>query len=409
MIEAIMYFGIGFLCASLLGLVIIPLIHNRAVRLTHRRLEATTPLSIAELQADKDQLRAEFAMSTRRLELSVEQLKARSTGQLSEIGKKAEAIALLKSDLDEKNAAILGLEARERALREQISSTEQEHDAKASALHETELALADKVATLEKATSERDEHRLTSDAQRVEITALRTQIDALKMQLDRYEQDVRDTADRLARERSDADATGKELSHARGKAENLGNRVDQLERQVVAQATDAESLARRAQDLEARLAEREHAVDQLHAELAAARNVEAGLRAEAASTDGRHRESAETVRADNARLQVALARASDERARLEQDLSAMKRNAEAAGESDRAENALLRESINDIAAEVARITMTLEGPNSPIAAILAAETPATNGAGQGRDGQPSNLADRIRALQSKAARLQPVS
>ena len=42
----------------------------------HGRLEAATPLSMAEIQADKDQLRAEFAMSTRRLETSVEQMKS---------------------------------------------------------------------------------------------------------------------------------------------------------------------------------------------------------------------------------------------------------------------------------------------------------------------------------------------
>src|SRR5262245_19413498 len=82
MIEPIMYFGIGFLMASLLGLVLIPLVHNRAVRLTMRRLEAATPISLAEIQADKDQLRAEFAMSTRRLELSVEQMKVKTTSQL---------------------------------------------------------------------------------------------------------------------------------------------------------------------------------------------------------------------------------------------------------------------------------------------------------------------------------------
>jgi hypothetical protein len=71
MIEPIMFFAIGFLVASLFGLVLIPLVHNRAVRLTLRRLEAATPLSMAEIQADKDQLRAEFALSTGRLELSV--------------------------------------------------------------------------------------------------------------------------------------------------------------------------------------------------------------------------------------------------------------------------------------------------------------------------------------------------
>src|SRR5262252_2853124 len=106
MIESIMYFGIGFLVASLIGLVIVSLVHNRAARLTARRLEAATPLSMAEIQADKDQLRAEFAISTRRLELSIEQLKARSTNQLSEIGKQAETIAILKHDLEEKAAAI---------------------------------------------------------------------------------------------------------------------------------------------------------------------------------------------------------------------------------------------------------------------------------------------------------------
>src|SRR5215471_4252286 len=127
MIEIIMYFGIGFLCATLLGLIIIPLVHNRATRLTVRRLEAATPLSMAEIQADKDHLRAEYAISTRRLELTVEQLKARSTGQLSELGRKGEAIAVLKHELTEKTAAMAAIEEREKALQEQIRATEHEH------------------------------------------------------------------------------------------------------------------------------------------------------------------------------------------------------------------------------------------------------------------------------------------
>jgi hypothetical protein len=69
MIESSMYFGIGLLCGALIGLVLIPLVHARAVRLTRRRLEAVLPESMAEVQAEKDLLRAEFAMSTRRLEM----------------------------------------------------------------------------------------------------------------------------------------------------------------------------------------------------------------------------------------------------------------------------------------------------------------------------------------------------
>jgi hypothetical protein len=70
----------------------------------------------------------------------------------------------------------------------------------------------------------------------------------------------------------------------------------------------------------------------------------------------------------------------------------------------------LRERINDIAAEVAKLAMQLEGPNSPIEAMLASEPEApskpANGAAAAatpREGG-GTLAERIRALQSHASR-----
>ncbi len=421
MIEILMYFGIGFLCASLLGLIIIPLVHNRATRLTVRRLEAATPLSMAEIQADKDQLRAEFAMSTRRLELTVEQLKARSTGQLSELSKKSEAIAVLKHELTEKTAAMAALEERDKALREQIRETEQEHSVKTAAVHETGLALADREAALAKLTAELGARASLTDTQKVEIAALNTQVEALKAQLARYEKDVKDAEARLTRERSDADSATNELSDERSKVENLGGRVVQLERALIAQTTEAEILGRRVQDLETRLTEQgrllvehENAAFQLRAERDAARRAEAELRAELGTGGSRQRESAEAVRADHGRLQLELAKANEERTRLQQEITAMKREAEQAWTSERVENALLRERINDIAAEIARLTMALEGPGSPIAAILAS-TPAANGANGAAPGQArgaaagGNLADRIRALQSRASRVPSAS
>src|SRR6185295_16475407 len=103
-----------------------------------RRLEAATPLSMAEIQADKDQLRAEFAMSARRLEMSVDQLKAKTTTQLAELGKKSEAINRMKFELGEKNATIFQLEAREKAVKEQLRATEEEFSVKTQALREAE-------------------------------------------------------------------------------------------------------------------------------------------------------------------------------------------------------------------------------------------------------------------------------
>ena len=46
MVEQLMFFAIGFLIASLFNLIFVPLVHNRAVRLTKRRLASETPFSI---------------------------------------------------------------------------------------------------------------------------------------------------------------------------------------------------------------------------------------------------------------------------------------------------------------------------------------------------------------------------
>ena len=245
MVEPIMIFGIGFLVASLCALVLMPLVHNRAVRLTKKRLEAAAPLSMAELQADKDQLRAEFAVSTRRLELLIEQLKAESAGQLAELGKKTDAINLLKIELRDKSAQIEALLANVASLQDQLNATSGELSAKIVLLQESERLLADKEATIAKLSGDLNERALATDSQRIEIITLRTQLDAVK------------------------DQTGE-----------LRNQLD------------------------------------------AARKVEAELRA---------------------------------------DLAAAKRDIAATSAQEWAENAMLRERINEIAAEIAQLTIALEG------------------------------------------------
>ena len=122
MVETIMYVGIGFMFAALIGLAVIPLVHGRAVRLSMRRLEAAIPASMAEVQADKDLLRAEFAMSTRRLDMSVEQLKNKTTNQLSELGKKGDAINRLKIERDALNVDVIALKTEVIALKTQVDA-----------------------------------------------------------------------------------------------------------------------------------------------------------------------------------------------------------------------------------------------------------------------------------------------
>ncbi|MES1155191.1 MAG: hypothetical protein ABUL48_02060, partial [Pseudorhodoplanes sp.] len=385
-------------------------------------LDAATPLSMAEIQADKDQLRAEFAMSTRRLEISVEQMKAKTTSQLAELGKKAEAINRLKAELGEKTATIFALEAREKALKDQIRATEEEYAIKTSDLRETERALQDKEADLAKVASALDEKSVAADSQRIEIVSLRTQIEALKERISGYEQDIRITEDRLGRERNEAADATKVLSDERGRVENLGRRVGDLEQQLVMQTTEAMALGKRIQELEGvtseqgrLLVEREQECDQLRSALDAAQQTEAELRADVASAGEHHGQAAIRLASEKEQLQSELDRTKEERAQLLSELNSLKREAESAWAAERVENALLRERINDVAAEVARMTVVLEGPNSPIEAILAGDTSAVHSTVNGVNGDGArssagaeskgNLAERMRALQSRASRV----
>ncbi|HYC17602.1 MAG TPA: hypothetical protein VEC94_10365 [Pseudolabrys sp.] len=420
MIEPIMYFGIGFLFAALIGLVVVPLVHSRAVRLTMRRLEAAAPLSMAEIQADKDQLRAEFAMSTRRLEMSVEQLKTKSTSQLAELGKKGDAINRLKVELGEKTATIFAMEAREKNLRDQLRATEEEFAVKNSAMHEAQRGLSDKQAELAKLTSALDERSVVADSQKIEIIALKTQVDALKERLDGASHDLKAVEDRRDSERVELKAATQELSSERARVENLDHRIAELEQQLAAQTKEAEILGRRAQDLENRLGEQSRLLNEsefelkhLRQEMESARKVETDLRAAILEIEGRSSSATQDLKTENTQLQATITHVKDERDRFARELGAMKRETEEAWASERVENALLRERINDVAAEVARLASALEGPNSPIDTLLAAETSrelksaATTVGGDVTLDEPSNgnLADRIRALQTHASRL----
>jgi chromosome segregation ATPase len=427
MIEPIMYLAIGFLVSMLFGLMIVPLVHNRAVRLTTKRMEAATPLSMAEIQADKDQLRAEFAMSARRLEMSVEQLKNKTTSQLAELGKKSDAINRMKVELGEKNATIFSLEAREKAVKEQLRATEEEFAAKTEMLRSAEQALGEKQGELAKINSHLSDRSMMAESRQVELVAVRTQIEELKGRVAVAEKEFSSTQARLALERTDSEIATRELREARSRVENLSQRVTDLDRQLIMQVKEAEMLGNRVNDLEARLtmqgkllAEREFENNQLKQANDAAERTMRELRAEIGTlSEGGKSPALEKLRTEKAAMEEQLRITRDERAKLQRDINAIQQQAESSWATERMENALLRERINDIAAEVAKLAIQLEGPNSAIEAMLVAAEPAASpktapkpanantaapGAPPPEGGGSGTLADRIRALQSHASR-----
>ncbi|MEN3930030.1 hypothetical protein WJT86_03010 [Microvirga sp. W0021] len=63
MILQIMLFALGFLTASLIAVLVLPALNARARRLAKKRVEALLPLSLEEVHAEQDLIRAEHAVA----------------------------------------------------------------------------------------------------------------------------------------------------------------------------------------------------------------------------------------------------------------------------------------------------------------------------------------------------------
>jgi len=113
MLYALMLLGIGFLTACLLMVMLAPLIHERAVRLTVRRLARARPRSAIDRRAHADQLRAEFAVSTLRLQTAVGDAQAKAARQHRDIAKHLAEVQRLKAELRRTNLVILRFQTRE--------------------------------------------------------------------------------------------------------------------------------------------------------------------------------------------------------------------------------------------------------------------------------------------------------
>src|SRR6202035_2212059 len=113
MIYPLMLMGIGFLTACLIMAMLTPLIHERAVRLTGRRLLAKRPRSVIDRRAHEDQLRAQFAVSIRRLETAVADAQEKAARHLCDVAKNSAEIHRLKTELRKSSVVILRFQARE--------------------------------------------------------------------------------------------------------------------------------------------------------------------------------------------------------------------------------------------------------------------------------------------------------
>jgi hypothetical protein len=119
-IEMVMLAALGFLTAALLALFISPLYRRRVARLTTDKLKRSMPLTEAEIRADKDRLRAEFAIRIHKLETKAEEAAEASARQMVELNRRDATISELEGELAGQRTSLEEHENARRVLEQTI-------------------------------------------------------------------------------------------------------------------------------------------------------------------------------------------------------------------------------------------------------------------------------------------------
>lgn len=408
MIQSILFFALGFLCAGFLALMVAPAVWRRAVRLTRKRIEASVPLTLSEIQADKDRIRAEFAMSTRRLEMSIKSFREKAAAQLIEIDRNREELKRLSSERADKDRALSQLEAKSGELRAELRIREDQMQRMADRLAEAEKRLEEKAHDLDRLGRMYDDAAFNASNRQIELVARESEVEKLAVDVSSLRKDGQKRLNEISAEnktlREALKADKKRIGELEKRNERLtatladrDEKLDRRERELARLREHMNGASRAGNDLESQLGEAQIEKARLEAQVADLTLQISRLLSGA--TGGDVDKAVAKLDEDRARLEERLAVLTRENKKLRTDLASYERAKSEDWSEERRENALLREQINDLAAEVITMTAALEGPESPIRTALAAapERPADP-----RDGITS-LADRVKALQKAAS------
>lgn len=239
---------LGFLAASLLALAAVPALARRADRLARKRAEAAFPLSLAEIAADRDHLRAELALRARTLEQEAERGFAAKAGAMQDLGRRDMKIGELEGVVRERDGRIIGLEGDLEAMRGELAGT-------LAALARETAALAGTAAALDKR---------IADLASVENTLAET-----RTALTGTSSDLSARDGELAAERETLGRTQALLAEREGELAKLHQDHDQFRVAQVEDRTKIMVLEASGRDLSDRLSLKEHAFDDSQATLKA--------------------------------------------------------------------------------------------------------------------------------------------
>ena len=213
-----MIFALGALVAGLAALLTLPAFRRRAERLAARRVALTMPLSMDEVIAERDQIRAEAAVAQRRIEQKADALLEQRVADMTELGRRATRIVEIEDALGREQsrgqalAAALATATREReeAWGERAGLGKALYDADGRADRERDMRrdLEARHADLNRLA---DERQAQIDALQARLLAAQAQHDALVETL---------AAARAMREKLEADISAAQTADARTRDDN---------------------------------------------------------------------------------------------------------------------------------------------------------------------------------------------
>ena len=379
-IEYALLFGLGFLAAAMIVMLIAPAIHRRVVLYTENRLKATMPLSPQEIRAQKDMVRALYAAENakttqellRERELTVSLKLANDT-----LSREASRLLADNQDL---RVQINDMSVEAADSRSKVRRAEVEADNLKEALRRTEELLAAKDLEISGFTRRIDRIMADVDNLKIERTTRETEIENLKMRL----QALRDEREELRRDTKLLTKRAKDAEIRLAQEEHKLLRIDDRLARAMAENVDKDAM------LERRLKEIERLKQGVKTANSQVRAAVKSLRAanlpvpdfkEIALSEEEH--GAPLAAHAAADAQPAL---EDELRHRHTALTERLLKAKAAT-NDKA----LREEIADIAAKMVVLTAAREGDASPIPDLLRGKS--AKGPGKGL-----TLAERVLAI-----------
>ncbi len=104
--ETLMLVVLGFALAALIALFIGRFAWNLALRLGAKRMHRQVPSTVAELQSERDRLRAEYAMLSRKLDMRVSDIKMRMAEQMAEVTRNRNRVETLTGEVKKRDAEL---------------------------------------------------------------------------------------------------------------------------------------------------------------------------------------------------------------------------------------------------------------------------------------------------------------